>query len=52
MWHQTPRASVCYYKLLLLSLSYLYVLKLMSVLTKETVSILHTIVIVVIILAH
>lgn len=30
MWHQTPRATVCYYKLLLLPHSYLYVLMLVT----------------------
>lgn len=46
MWHQTPRATVCYYKLLLLPLSYLYILKLMMVLTKDTIRILSAIVII------
>lgn len=41
MWHQIPRASVCYYKLLLLPHSYLNILKLMAVLTKETMKFLH-----------
>lgn len=45
MWHQTPRATVCYCKLLLFPLSYLYILKSMTVLTKETVRILRVIVI-------
>lgn len=36
MWHQTPRACVCYYKLFLYPLSYLHIRKLMTVLTKET----------------
>lgn len=48
MWHQTPRASVCYYKLLLLPHSYLYILKLMTMLTKEAMRFLHVIIIIII----
>lgn len=44
MWHQTPSATVCYYKLLLLHLSYLYILGLTTELTKETIRIWRVIV--------
>lgn len=46
MWHQTQRGTVCYYKLLLLPLRYLYRLKLMTVLTKETIRLACVIVII------
>lgn len=41
MWHQKARASVCYYKLLLLPHSSLYTLKLMTVVTKATMRFPH-----------